>query len=353
MPPPITDIDMDEDPRPANADNSAAEKKTSPPPCPPRPQKPKSPHRDWYCVALPKPQLVTDDEGEQLWQFWYYLHKTTHVKRWLPPIASSVDDISDDEGGAPTIDLTQPKSKSNEISSFFAKVPTEDSFAKELRGEDVVEEKKDTCTVKKDGGTEGEDVEGKEMTPHEKVLSEVWDDEFPVHLYVKKGMEPSLITKAKAIGCYEYRDTRPIIKDKVMEYWIKKCGGADEYWSSPVMVAKRAQLHNTRKLSSNAKRLNEFAEKARAKRDIVTDVEEIDSDTDEEPPEKKAKRERKKIMKKEVSQKHSYSVSIFHPKNSTHHITCTCRLHLQSSSAVASMRMNTTKVYVVDAATNH
>ena len=136
-------------------------------------------------------------------------------RRWLPPVPD------EDALGMPrsldsdVVDLSKNDQKNVLITKFFMHPPKNDSFAKELAGEDVVE-----VEVGKTAEDEEVDEEKPEMTPKEKILSEVWDDKFPVMLYMRK--EPSLVEKAKAIGCFDKGDTQEIIKYKVMEYHCKR-----------------------------------------------------------------------------------------------------------------------------------
>lgn len=76
--------------------------------------------------------------------------------------------------------------------------------------------------------------------------------------------------------------THDEIELELQKYWISKCGGADNYFASPIFLLERQAIDNERKENYNDKRKREFAE--------------ADELVDDENEAKKPKKDNQKIL---------------------------------------------------------
>lgn len=148
--PTSTDVAVDADPNKRKTSGTlqrSLQEEEELPPCPSRPHeddKPTGFHPDWQLHVLKKPEPVKDADGNWVWVFYSFVHKTNYTRRWFPPPPPTdqfCSDCSDNNEEEPeVIDVDKPKSGTLTVVGR----PPLDQYAKEMLGEEedelVVEE---------------------------------------------------------------------------------------------------------------------------------------------------------------------------------------------------------------------
>ena len=139
------------------------------------------------------------------------------------------------------VDLSQGSDR--KISEYFTKPPGANSFCQDLQ------------------------VDDEDMPRKPTVLNFVYTGLKPVFLRmgVKKGKEESLKHKARELGVYLKKLNRVGLEKAIERYWIKQCGGYEEYLKADILWQEEQDISRNR-IVRGEKRKRDFVEAHKSER---------------------------------------------------------------------------------------
>lgn len=231
----------------------SSEKRPPPPQCP---RKPPCANPDWRAVQLRRPSYLTNGDGEQEWVWWYYAHKKTGDTSYFPPpppLATDNEEDGEDEPAA--IDLTGDKTNADKdgnqpIAQYFYRPPPKKAYSDDAQVADVAD------------SVEGSDEEMMDPKAEPTIHDLIFTADKPVFLRMDetKGLDKSLVHKARQLGVYVSKMKRADIAKAIEKYWIAEAGGYDEYMQARIFLQGEQAISRKRKVLASAKRKQSFAE---------------------------------------------------------------------------------------------
>ena len=191
----------------------------------------------------------------------YYFNSKTRETRWLPPMPpipsfpGQDNTIVSPSSSEPTETSAASSDKAKMTEFFHKRAPPTQSFADSLEngcdGELVNQKEPEEEQVP--------DEEEEELTELQKIQRQVFTGSKPVQL--KMQGPDGLVERGKKLGVYKKNMVRAKLEEEIQKYWVKQCGGSENYFASPIFLAESQHIERERKECSNEKRKREFAEK--------------------------------------------------------------------------------------------
>ena len=205
-----------------------------------------SAHPDFIVVKMHKKQHVP---GLGYDKYYYIIIKTNAVTYVPPPppILHRIDE-ENDEQEENILDCGEGLDK------FFAKVPNQDSFLREISGE----------VITTDNETVNSEIEENEGI-------KVFTGEYPEKLFMSAtGTQKSYPEELKKLGIWTDGMLRVDCDRKLREYFIKLCGSAEKYFATEIHLAESQQICQICQLSSTQNKKDLFVKKVRENSDVTT-----------------------------------------------------------------------------------